>query len=89
MCGDLAVSEATHSWLRESRGELGLGRGKLVWDSMPGLLESEGGGLLVVLEGSQASVCPGVSCCPRVSRYPRGPGDTCDFSPSVSWKQVF
>lgn len=33
---------------------------------------------LVEHEGPQASVCLGVSYCPRVSRYPRG--HSCDFS---------
>lgn len=87
MCGDLAVSEATHSPLSEPRGELGSGTGQQVWEPMLGLYGECGRESLVVFEGPQISVCPRVAYCPRVSEkqedrhtpvvfHPQFPGNT-------------
>lgn len=67
MCGDLVVSEATHSQLSEPRSELGSGMGQQVWEPMLGLYGECGRESLVVFEGPQTPVCPRVACSPRVS----------------------
>ena len=87
MCGDLVVSEATHSQPSEPRGELGSGTDQQVWEPMLGLYGECRRESLVVFEGPQTSVCPRVAYCPRVSGkqedwhtpvvfHPQFPGNT-------------
>lgn len=59
------AGEASVSGLSESGGWAWVREGQQVWDPFLGFMQGVGGDHLVMLEGSQVSVCPGGSYCPK------------------------